>query len=144
MSEWVWLNRAVIIAIHEVQLAEHGGGTGVRDAGLLDSALGKPQQLNNYGEPPPDAAALAASYGYGISRNHPFIDGNKRTGYVAAELFLRLNGWRLNADDASCVVTMLAVAAGDITEEAFAAWLRAHAVACQRRFQAFSVLALDQ
>ncbi|MBT9441106.1 MAG: type II toxin-antitoxin system death-on-curing family toxin [Acidovorax sp.] len=130
MSEWVWLNRAVIIAIHEVQLAEHGGGTGVRDAGLLDSALGKPQQLNNYGEPPPDAAALAASYGYGISRNHPFIDGNKRTGYVAAELFLRLNGWRLNADDASCVVTMLAVAAGDITEEAFAAWLRAHAVAC--------------
>lgn len=130
MSEWVWLNRAVIIAIHEVQLAEHGGGTGVRDAGLLDSALGKPQQLNNYGEPPPDAAALAASYGYGISRNHPFIDGNMRTGYVAAELFLRLNGWRLNADDASCVVTMLAVAAGDITEEAFAAWLRAHAVAC--------------
>ena len=130
MSDWVWLNRAVIIAIHEVQLAEHGGGTGVRDAGLLDSALGKPQQLNNYGEPPPDAAALAASYGYGISRNHPFIDGNKRTGYVAAELFLRLNGWRLNADDASCVVTMLAVAAGDITEEAFAAWLRAHAVAC--------------
>ena len=129
MSEWVWLNRAVIIAIHEVQLAEHGGGTGVRDAGLLDSALGKPQQLNNYGEPPPDAAALAASYGYGISRNHPFIDGNKRTGYVAAELFLRLNGWRLNADDASCVATMLAVAAGDITEEAFAAWLRAHAVA---------------
>ena len=129
MSEWVWLNRAVIIAIHEVQLAEHGGGTGVRDAGLLDSALGKPQQLNNYGEPPPDAAALAASYGYGISRNHPFIDGNKRTGYVSAELFLRLNGWRLNADDASCVVTMLAVAAGDITEEAFAAWLRAHAVA---------------
>ncbi|MBP7546293.1 MAG: type II toxin-antitoxin system death-on-curing family toxin, partial [Acidovorax sp.] len=89
----------------------------------------KPQQLNNYGEPPPDAAALAASYGYGISRNHPFIDGNKRTGYVAAELFLRLNGWRLTADDASCVVTMLAVAAGDITEEAFAAWLRAHAVA---------------
>ena len=130
MSEWVWLNRAVIIAIHEVQLAEHGGGTGVRDPGLLDSALGKPQQLNNYGEPPPDAAALAASYGYVISRNHPFIDGNKRTGYVAAELFLRLNGWRLNADDASCVVTMLAVAAGDITEEAFAAWLRAHAVAC--------------
>ena len=130
MSEWVWLNRAVIIAIHEVQLAEHGGGTGVRDAGLLDSALGKPQQLNNYGEPPPDAAALAASYGYGISRNHPFIDGNKRTGYVAAELFLRLNGWRLTADDASCVVTMLAVAAGDITEEAFAAWLRTHAVVC--------------
>ena len=128
--EWVWLDRAVILAVHDMQLAEHGGGAGVRDAGLLDSALGKPLQLQAYGEPPPDAAALAASYGYGISRNHPFIDGNKRTGYVAAELFLRLNGWRLNADDASCVVTMLAVAAGDITEEAFAAWLRAHAVAC--------------
>ena len=130
MSDWVWLNRAVIIAIHDVQLAEHGGGAGVRDAGLLDSALGKPLQLNQYGEPAPDAAALAASYGYGISRNHPFIDGNKRTGYVAAELFLRLNGWRLGADDASCVLTMLAVAAGDITEEAFAAWLRTHAVVC--------------
>lgn len=130
MSERVWLNRAVIIAIHEVQLAEHGGGAGVRDAGLLDSALGKPLQLNHYGEPAPDTAALAASYGYGISRNHPFMDGNKRTGYVAAELFLRLNGWRLNADDASCVLTMLAVAAGDITEEAFAAWLRTHSVVC--------------
>ena len=128
MSEWVWLNRDVVIAIHEVQLAEHGGGAGVRDAGLLDSALSKPHQLHHYGEPKPDAAALAAAYGYGISRNHPFIDGNKRTGYVAAELFLRLNGWRLNADDASCVLTMLAVAAGDITEEAFAVWLRTHSV----------------
>ena len=112
-----------------MQLAEHGGGAGVRDAGLLDSALGKPLHLSHYGEPPPDVAALAASYGYGISRNHPFVDGNKRTGFVAAELFLRLNGWALTADDASCVLTMLAVAAGDITEEAFAAWLREHAVA---------------
>jgi len=123
---WVWLDRAVVLAIHDMQLAEHGGGAGVRDAGLLDSALGKPRQLEAYGEPPPDAAALAASYGYGISRNHPFIDGNKRTGFVAAELFLRLNGWELRADDASCVLTMLAVAAGDLPEEAFAAWLRTH------------------
>ena len=128
-GEWVWLDRAVILAIHDMQLAEHGGGAGVRDAGLLDSALGKPLQLQAYGDPPPDAAALAAAYGYGISRNHPFIDGNKRTGFVAAELFLRLNGQVLYADDASCVLTMLAVAAGDITEEAFAAWLREHAVA---------------
>ena len=124
--EWVWLDRAVILAIHDMQLAEHGGGAGVRDAGLLDSALGKPLQLEACGEPPPDAAALAASYGYGISRNHPFIDGNKRTGFVAAELFLRLNGPALRADDASCVLTMLAVAAGDISEADFAAWLRAH------------------
>ena len=128
MSQWVWLDRAVIVAIHEMQLAEHGGGAGVRDAGLLDSALGKPLHLSHYGEPPLDVAALAASCGYGISRNHPFVDGNKRTGFVAAELFLRLNGWALTADDASCVLTMLAVAAGDISEEAFAAWLREHAV----------------
>lgn len=127
--EWVWLDRAVVVAIHEIQLAEHGGGAGVRDAGLLDSALGKPLQLQAYGDPPPDAAALAASYGYGISRNHPFIDGNKRTGFVAAELFLRLNGQVLRADDASCVVTMLAVAAGDMSEEIFAAWLRGHSAA---------------
>ena len=123
---WIWLDRAVIVAIHEMQLAEHGGAAGVRDAGLLDSALGKPLHLEAYGEPPPDAAALAASYGYGISRNHPFIDGNKRTGFVAAELFLRLNGLVLHADDTSSVLTMLAVAAGDITEGAFAAWLREH------------------
>ena len=127
--EWVWLDRAVILAIHDMQLAEHGGGAGVRDAGLLDSALSKPLHLQAYGEPPPDAAALAASYGYGISRNHPFIDGNKRTGFVAAELFLRLNGLALHADDASCVLTMLAVAAGDMPEQEFAAWLRAHTAA---------------
>lgn len=126
---WVWLNRAVIVAIHEMQLAEHGGAAGVRDAGLLDSALGKPLHLNACGQPLPDAAALAASYGHGLSRNHPFIDGNKRTGFVAAELFLRLNGQMLCADDASCVLTMLAVAAGDIAEADFAAWLRTHSTA---------------
>ncbi len=126
---WVWLDRTVILAIHDMQLAEHGGAAGVRDAGLLDSALGKPLHLDAYGDPPPDAAALAASYGYGISRNHPFIDGNKRTGFVAAELFLRLNGAVLLADDAACVLTMLAVAAGDLPEAAFAAWLRAHSAA---------------
>lgn len=123
-QQWVWLNRSVVIAIHEMQLAEHGGGAGVRDAGLLDSALAKPLHLQSYGQP--DAAALAASYGYGVSRNHPFTDGNKRTGFVAAELFLRLNGYQLIADDASCVLTMLDVAAGEISEEAFATWLRTH------------------
>ena len=127
---WVWLNRAVIVAIHEMQLAEHGGAASVRDASLLDSALGTPLQLDAYGEPPPDAAALAAAYGYGLSRNHPFIEGNKRTGFVAAELFLRLNGLVLCTDDASCVLTMLSVAAGDITEDAFAAWLREHSIQC--------------
>ena len=127
--EWVWLDRAVILAIHDMQLAEHGGGAGVRDAGLLDSALGKPLHLQAYGEPPPDAAALAASYGYGISRNHPFIDGNKRTGFVAAELFFRLNGLALRSGDAPYVLTLPAVRSADLQEQEFAAWLRAHTAA---------------
>ncbi len=121
---WVWLRKSVVLAVHEAQLAEHGGGVGVRDIGLLESALARPENLAVYGQP--DAADLAAAYGYGISRNHPFIDGSKRTGYVACELFLALNGYRLAADDAQCVMTMLAVAAGDIEEVEFAIWLRAH------------------
>ena len=128
MSAWVWIQREVIVAIHEMQLAEHGGLDGVRDAGLLDSALGRPKNLALYGTP--DVAALAAAYGWGISRNHPFLDGNKRTGFVAAELFLGLNGYALTADDAQCVITMLSLAAGDLAEDDFAAWLRQHA---QRR-----------
>lgn len=126
MTQWVWIERGVIIAIHEMQLAEHGGLAGVRDEGLLDSALARAANLAAYSQP--DVASLAAAYGWGISRNHPFIDGNKRTGFVAAELFLSLNGYDLLANDANCVVTMLGVAAGDVSEETFAAWLRTHAV----------------
>ena len=125
MKAWRWIDRAVLIAIHDMQLAEHGGGAGLRDGNLLESALAKPENLAAYGEP--DVAALAAAYGYGISRNHAFIDGNKRTALVAAELFVQLNGWRLEVDDADCVLTLLAVATGDITEDAFADWLRLHA-----------------
>ena len=125
MSAWRWIDRAVLIAVHEIQLAEHGGGAGLRDAALLESALARPLNLAACGEP--DAAALAAAYGYGIARNHAFIDGNKRTAWVAAELFLRLNGWQLVSTDADCVFTMLAVAAGELSEREFAAWLRAHA-----------------
>lgn len=128
MTAWVWIARDVVIAIHEMQLAEHGGLTGVRDMGLMDSALTRAPNLAAYGQP--DAADLAAAYGWGLSRNHPFNDGNKRTGFVAAELFLGLNGYELEADDASCVITMLGVAAGDISEDAFAAWLRQH---CSQR-----------
>lgn len=124
MNPWIWIERAVILAIHDMQLAEHGGGSGIRDNNLLESALARPVNLAAYGNP--DASALAAAYGYGISRNHAFIDGNKRTGFVAAELFLRLNGYQLVADDADCVLTMLAVAAGDLPEDAFSAWLRTH------------------
>jgi death-on-curing protein len=126
MSGWVWLDPAVLRAVHEEQLAEHGGAAGLRDAGLFDSAMARPLNLAAYGEP--DAAALAAAYGYGIARNHPFVDGNKRTAYVAVELFLSLNGLELAAADAACVVTMLRLAAGDLSEDDFAAWVRAHAV----------------
>lgn len=121
---WVWIESALIHAVHDEQLAEHGGGIGVRDLNLLESALARPHQLENYGSP--DVADLAASYGYGISRNHPFIDGNKRTGFVAMELFLALNDYELTASDSDCVLTMLSVAAGDIEEAAFADWIRQH------------------
>ncbi len=121
---WVWIEVALIYATHDEQLVEHGGGVGVRDAGLLESALARPQQLAHYGSP--DAADLAASYGYGLSRNHPFVDGNKRTAFVATELFLALNGFDLMASDADCVLTMLDVAAGQIEEAAFAQWIRSH------------------
>ncbi len=125
-GQWRWIDREVLMAVHDMQLAEHGGGAGLRDANLLESALSKPLNLAAYGEP--DVCALAAAYGYGISRNHAFIDGNKRTALVATELFLRLNGWRLIVSDADCVLTMLNVAAGEVSEGDFAAWLRAHVV----------------
>jgi death-on-curing protein len=124
MTAWVWIDRSVILAVHDMQLAEHGGGRAIRDASLLDSALARPIQLAAYAQP--DAPALAAAYGYGFSRNHAFIDGNKRTGFVAAALFLRLNGYRLVADDADCVLTMWAAAAGELSEDGFADWLRTH------------------
>lgn len=121
---WRWLAADVLLAVHEEQLAEHGGAAGVRDLGLFESALARPQNLSAYGNP--DAFALAATYGVGLAKNHPFVDGNKRTAFVAVELFLALNGLNLAADDADCVLTMLAVAAGTLDEAAFAAWLRAH------------------
>jgi death-on-curing protein len=124
VSQFTWLAANVIIAIHEAQVAEHGGSWGTRDAGLLESALARPKNLEADGQP--DSADLAAAYGFGIARNHPFVDGNKRTAFVAVELFLRLNGYRLAAEDAACVLTMLAVAARELDEPAFAAWLREH------------------
>ena len=125
-APWTWIEPQVLRAVHEAQLSEHGGGAGVRDLGLFESALARPQQLASYGAPPPDAADLAAAYGFGLARNHPFVDGNKRTAFVAVELFLALNGHVLAADDAACVMTMLALAAGDLSEAGFAAWLRQH------------------
>ena len=126
MSQWTWVERAVVIAVHNVQLVDHGGGAGLRDAGLLDSALARPLHRATYGEP--DAAELAASYAFGIARNHPFVDGNKRTAFVVLELFLGINGFGLAADDADCVLMMLALAAGELDEPALAEWIRARVV----------------
>ena len=124
MSGWVWVDARDALAIHDAQLAEHGGASGARDQGLLESALARPQNLAAYAEP--DAAALAASYAFGIARNHPFVDGNKRTALVVLEFFLALNGQTLTADDVDCVVTMLALADGTLSEKELAGWIRAN------------------
>jgi len=121
-KHWLWIDAAILLAVHDEQLVEHGGISGVRDVGMFESALSKPQNLAAYGEP--DFAELAASYGFGLAKNHPFLDGNKRTAFVAVELFLRLNGYLLKADDVTCVLTMLAVAAGEMDEASFAGWIR--------------------
>jgi death-on-curing protein len=120
----VWIKESVVLALHEEHLAEHGGATGIRDCGLLESALFRPQNLALYEEP--DIAALAAAYGFGIIRNHPFIDGNKRTGFTVTELFLAINGQELVADDPSCVLTTLKLAEGKLSEKAFADWIRSN------------------
>ena len=119
---WLWVAVEVAVAAHAEQLAEHGGGNGVRDEQLLESAMARPQNLAAYGGP--DAAALAAAYAFGIARNHPFVDGNKRTAVVVSETFLILNGFRLDATDAELVVAFLALAAGDLSEEEMADWFR--------------------
>jgi death-on-curing protein len=120
----IWINRTLALAIHERQLAEHGGGSGVRDEGMLDSALARPQQRHAYGDPPPDLAELAASLAYGLARNHPFVDGNKRTAHVCYRVFLLLNGCELVADDEDKYIAMLRLAEGSLEEAAFADWLR--------------------
>jgi len=121
----VWLSRQLILAIHDEQLAEHGGAIGIRDEGLLESALARPLNLAGYGQP--DTAELAALYAIAIARNHPFADGNKRVAYVALETFLALNGLRFPVSDADAVIMTLRLAAGDVTDEAFTAWVQANA-----------------
>ncbi|MBN9406117.1 MAG: type II toxin-antitoxin system death-on-curing family toxin [Burkholderiales bacterium] len=122
---WRWISKPALLLLHAESLAEHGGSPGLRDEGLLDSALARPQNLLAYGEP--DVAALAAAYGSGVARNHPFIDGNKRAALLSIGLFLHLNGWRLTASQADTTRTMLALAAGELPEDALADWLRRHA-----------------
>lgn len=124
---WTWVVESVALAIHEAQLAEHGGLAGIRDEGLFLSAMARPQNLAAYGDRP-DVSDLAAAYAFGLARNHPFLDGNKRTAFVVMELFLNLNGYTLEADDAECISTMEAVAAGELPEKNLAEWLRSHVV----------------
>lgn len=122
--DWLWIDASVILAVHDEQIAEHGGGAGLRDAGLLESALARPVNLAAYGRP--DAADLAAAYGFGVTRNHPFIDGNKRTGFIATKLFLLLNGRDLQAGSIDTVRIMLSLAEGHLSEADFADWIRRH------------------
>ena len=124
MTRWVALS--AVLAIHEEQLAEHGGLDGIRDQGLLESALHRPRDLQSYGQP--DLADLAAAYAFGIARNHPFLDGNKRTSAVVTRLFLRLNGHDLDATQAQRLAIWLALGAGETTEQALADWMRSRLV----------------
>ena len=124
MTKIVWLLEETLTAIHHRQIAEHGGSEGLRDEGLLSSALAQPKNLLAYGEAPPDLASLAAAYAYGIARNNPFVDGNKRTALVAARTFLILNGVNLDATQDDKVLTFLNLAEGAISEEELADWIR--------------------
>ena len=124
MTGWIWVDAKVALAIHDEQLAEHGGAAGVRDANVFESAMVRPVNLAAYGEP--DLASLAAAYAFGLARNHAFVDGNKRTAYVVAEIFLALNGVKLTSSDADGILTFVALAAGDLTEAVLADWFRAN------------------
>ena len=120
----VWIEKALVLAIHDRQLAEHGGSAGVRDEALLESALARPEQLYAYGDPPPDLAALAATLAFGLARNHPFVDGNKRTAAVSCETFIELNDASLDAGDIDLFPRYLALAEGKLSLDDFADWLR--------------------
>lgn len=125
MAEIVWLLEETVRAVHSRQISEHGGKPGVRDEDLLPSVLARPQNLAAYGDPPPDLAALAASYAFGLARNHPFIDGNKRVALVAARTFLLINRADLEATQEERYVTFLRLAEGGLSEDELAEWIRA-------------------
>lgn len=122
MRDWEWVHEDVVLAFHDEQIAEHGGASGIRDKGLLESALARPLNLVAYGDP--DAAEFAAAYAFGIARNHPFVDGNKRTAAVTALVFLALNEVNFAIGEAELVVMTLALAVGELTQDEVAAWFR--------------------
>ncbi len=119
-----WVDLSVVLAIHEQQIAEHGGSLGIRDLGMIESAMGRPQNLLLYNDP--DIFDLAAAYGYGIAQNHGFIDGNKRTAYVVTRLFLILNGYDISASAVEKVIIFEKIGQGKIDQPALASWLRSH------------------
>ncbi|MBC7992421.1 MAG: type II toxin-antitoxin system death-on-curing family toxin [Rhizobacter sp.] len=123
---WRWIDKRLLMLLHDESLADHGGASGLRDEGLLDSALARPENLVAYGETP-DLADLAAAYATGLAKNHPFVDGNKRAAFLSIGLFLGLNGHRLVAHQAEATVAMFSLAAGDWREAELAAWIREHA-----------------
>lgn len=123
---WRWIDPCALLLLHAESLAEHGGARGIRDEGLLNAALARPPNLAAYGTP--DAADLATAYAFGLARNHPFVDGNKRAAFLAAGLFLALNGCRLKSTQAEATSMMLALSAGELHEAAFAQWIRMHLV----------------
>lgn len=126
MSEFDWLRREAVEALHAESLRQHGGLPGLRDEGLLESALARPQNLHAY-EGVEDIFALAACYGVALAKNHPFNDGNERIGFIASITFALLHGWRIIADQAEAAAAMLDVAAGEIGQDGYAAWMRDHA-----------------
>ncbi len=129
MSEPIWIREDVVLAIHNRQIAEHGGGEGVRDCGLLVSALARPRNLHAYSEDKPDMAIMAAAYAFGIARNHPFVDGNKRTAFVVCRTFLILNGYDLVAAKEEKYLVFLKLAQGELPEEELTSWIRKHLTA---------------
>ena len=128
---WRWISKQALLILHDESLATHGGSSGMRDEGLLDSALARPLNLIAYADAanPPDIAALASAYCIGLAKNHPFVDGNKRAAFLATGLFLYLNGYGLTATQAEATLAVLAEAASDMSEAVFAQWLRQHIAA---------------
>lgn len=131
MDEPQWIELQAVLIAHQRQLNEHGGQAGIRDEGLLDSALNRPRHHWAYTDPKPDAATLAAAYAHGIAKNHPFLDGNKRTAAVVCETFLVVMGFSLNATDSEWYDAVIALAAGELSEQEFASWLGEHLVETQ-------------
>lgn len=135
MSEPIWIDEAAILAIHSRQLAEHGGGDGTRDSGLLDSAINRAKNLYHYGNPPPSIEDMAAAYAYGIAKNHPFIDGNKRSALVACILFLNRNGYDISVSMEDCYIAILKLAEGITSEAELSAWITKNLVVTPQSHQ---------